>query len=62
MNDKTLLPKEALLYVAMVVIGFGASNLGTNIVNASVALLVGVGIILLRAYLKKQGWEIGKGE
>ena len=60
--DKSLLPKEALLYVAMVVIGFGASNLGTNIVNASIALVAGIGIIILRAYLKKQGWDIGKGE
>ena len=52
------IPKESLLFIVVVLSGYGVKVIDTNIVNGIIALVVAAGLLILRAYLKKQGWEI----
>jgi len=47
--------KTSLLVIATIFTGFGAAAFQTSIVNGSVLLLIAVGVLVLRGYLKQQG-------
>jgi len=54
------LTKTSLLVIATIFTGVGAATLSTNIVNGSILLLIAVGILVLRGWLKQKGIEIRK--
>lgn len=49
------LTKTSLLIVATIFTGVGAAMLPVNIVNGSVLLLIAVGVLVLRGWLKQKG-------
>jgi hypothetical protein len=53
--------KESLLYIAMVFVTTGATILaGKEYVAGALFLLLAAGLIIVRAILKKKGYEIEK--
>lgn len=54
------LTKTSLLIVATIFTGFGASILANDIVNGSILLLMAVGVLVLRGWLKQKGIEVNK--
>lgn len=52
------LTKTSLLIIATIFTGAGASALSANIINGSVLLLMAVGVLVLRGWLKQQGIDI----
>lgn len=52
------LTKTSLLIIATIFTGFGASILKTDIVNGIILLLIAVGVLVLRGYLKQKGIDI----
>ncbi|MBU0847059.1 hypothetical protein KKH23_07685 [Patescibacteria group bacterium] len=55
MND--LFWTDGVLYVAFVLAGYGATAVADNFVNGLVALVLSAGLVVLRAFLKKKGYE-----
>ena len=53
-----VLPKESLLFIVMALVGYGMKVIDTNTLIGIGCMIVGAGLIVLRAYLKKKGWEI----
>lgn len=54
------LTKTSLLIVATIFTGVGAAMLPTNMVNGSILLLIAVGVLVLRGWLKHKGIEVNK--
>lgn len=52
------LTKTSLLIVSSVFTAAGAAILTVDIVKGSILLLIAVGVLVLRGYLKKKGYEI----
>lgn len=53
------IPKESLLFVAVLLGGYAASALNAgNVLYGIGAAILTAGVIVLRAYLKKLGWDI----
>ena len=55
---KDLLPKESLLYISVALTGYGINALGTEFWQGLLALVLGAGCLVGRAYLKKQGFDL----
>ena len=49
-----LLIKEGILYVAIVLISFGATALSTKFLEGIISLILGAGIIVIRGWLKSK--------
>ena len=58
MNNE--ITKTSLLIVSTIFTGVGAATLQTDIIKGSVMLLIAVGVLVLRGYLKKKGYNIEK--
>jgi len=52
MNELT---KTSLLVIATIFTGTGASILQSNVITGSILLLIAVGILILRGWLKQKG-------
>lgn len=50
--------KTSLLGISAIFVGVGGAMLTTNIIAGSVLLLIAVGILVLRGWLKKKGIEV----
>ena len=54
------LQKESLLFLVVILGAYGADTIKTNFLYGMIALLGAAGAIILRSYLKKKGWELGR--
>lgn len=54
------LTKTSLLIIATIFTGIGAAILQTDMIKGTIMLLAAVGILALRGYLKKKGYDIEK--
>ena len=52
--------KTSLLIIATIFTGIGAAILQTDITRGSIMLVIAVGVLVLRGYLKKKGYDIKK--
>jgi len=50
--------KTSLLVIATIFTGAGAGMLSTNVVTGSALLLIAVGVLVLRGWLKQKGIDI----
>ena len=59
---KELLSKGLLLTVANALVTTGVVLITTNFLYGLIALVVGAGVYILREFLKKKGYPVGKGK
>ena len=52
------LTKTSLLVIATIYTGVGAGMLSANVVTGSILLLIAVGVLVLRGWLKQKGIEV----
>ena len=52
------IPRESLLFIVIALVGYGVKVIETQVIIGIVCLVLGAGLLVLRAYLKKLGWDI----
>jgi len=62
MNLTSAIPKETLLFIIITITGYGASVLGIDLGKGLICLGIGAILIIVRAYLKKQGYPVSHAE
>ena len=58
MNGASETTKTSLLIVASICTAAGAADLTTDVIKGSILLLIAVGVLVLRGWLKQKGIEV----